>query len=248
MSGFTHADVPDQSGKTFIITGANTGIGFEIANMLAARRARVLLACRDETKAQAAISRIRRKTPEANLAFLPLDLADLASVQTAAKLAQREARIDALINNAGVQGPKLKHTAQGFELTFGVNHLGSFAFTSLMLPKLMETSGARVVVTGSGLHKGAKIDWDDLNAEKSYKWMPRYAASKLANLLFICELDRRLRAAGAPITAVACHPGLAGTNLARDNWWGNVAMALIGLFFNTPAQGAWGHCRQRPAK
>lgn len=240
MSGFTHADVPDQSGKTFIITGANTGIGFEIANTLAARRARVLLACRDETKAQAAISRIRRKTPEANLAFLSLDLADLASVQTAAKLAQREARIDALINNAGVQGPKLKHTAQGFELTFGVNHLGSFAFTSLMLPKLMETSGARVVVTGSGLHKGAKIDWDDLNAEKSYKWMPRYAASKLANLLFICELDRRLRAAGAPITAVACHPGLAGTNLARDNWWGNVAMALIGLFFNTPAQGACG--------
>ncbi|MDN7754708.1 oxidoreductase [Burkholderia gladioli] len=240
MSGFTNTDVPDQSGKTFLVTGANTGIGFEIASTLAARRARVLLACRDEVKAQAAISRIRLKTPEANLAFLPLDLADLASVRNAAKLAEREPRIDVLINNAGVQGPKLKHTAQGFELTFGVNHLGCFALTALMLPKLTETSGSRVVVTSSGLHRGAKIEWDDLNAEKDYKWMPRYAASKLANLLFIFELDRRLRVAGIPVTAVACHPGLAGTNLARDSWWGNVVMSLIGLFFNTPAQGAWG--------
>ncbi|TAA46320.1 oxidoreductase [Pseudoxanthomonas winnipegensis] len=240
MSGFTSADVPDQSGKTFIVTGANTGIGFEIASALAARRARVLLACRDEPKAQAAMSRIRGKLPEANLAFLPLDLADLTSVRSAAKLAEAEPRIDALINNAGVQGPKLKRTAQGFELTFGVNHLGGFAFTALVLPKLSETSGSRIVVTSSGLHKGAKIEWDDLDAKQSYKWMPRYAASKLANLLFVFELDRRLRAAGVPVTAVACHPGLAGTSLARDSWWGNLAMSLIGLFFNTPVQGAWG--------
>lgn len=240
MSGFTHADVPDQSGKTIIVTGANTGIGLEIASTLAARRARVLLACRDEAKAEAAISRIRLKTPEANLAFLPLDLADLTSVRNAAKLAEKEPRIDALINNAGVQGPKLKHTVQGFELTFGVNHLGCFAFTALMLPRLTETFGSRIVVTSSGLHKSAKIEWDDLNAERSYKWMPRYAASKLANLLFVFELDRRLRAAGIPVAAVACHPGLAGTNLARDSWWGSIAMSLIGLFFNTSAQGAWG--------
>ncbi|VVE49762.1 short-chain dehydrogenase [Pandoraea morbifera] len=240
MSGFTHADVPDQSGKTFIVTGANTGIGFEIASTLAARRARVLLACRDERKAEAAIRRICLKTSEANLAFLPLDLADLTRVRNAAKLAEKEPRIDALVNNAGVQGPKLEHTLQGFERTFGVNHLGCFAFTALMLPKLMETSGARIVVTSSGLHKDATIEWDDLNAEKRYRWMPRYAASKLANLLFMFELDRRLRAAGIPVTAVACHPGLAGTNLARDSWWGNIAMSLIGLLFNTPVQGAWG--------
>lgn len=240
VSGFTSANVPDQSGKTFIVTGANTGIGFEIASALAARRARVLLACRDERKAQAAMNRIRAKTPEANLAFLPLDLADLASVRSAATLAETEPRIDALINNAGVQGPKLKRTAQDFEMTFGGNHLGSFAFTVLMLPKLAKTPGSRIVLTSSGLHKDAKIEWDDLNAEKSYTWMPRYAASKLANLLFVFELDRRLCAAGMPVTAVACHPGLAGTNLARDSWWGNIAMTLIGLFFNTPAQGAWG--------
>ncbi|MBO9874388.1 MULTISPECIES: oxidoreductase [Xanthomonas] len=240
MSGFTSADVPDQSGKTFIVTGANTGIGFEIARALATRRARVLLACRDERKAQAAMNRIRAETSGANLAFLPLDLADLTSVRNAAALAGKEPRIDALINNAGVQGTKLKRTRQGVEMTFGVNHLGCFAFTALMLPKLAETSGSRIVVTSSGLHKDAKIAWDDLNAETSYKWMPRYAASKLANLLFVFELDRRLRAAGMPVTAVACHPGLAGTDLARDSWWGNIAMSLIGLLFNSPAQGAWG--------
>ncbi|TWB52931.1 short subunit dehydrogenase [Nitrospirillum viridazoti] len=186
------------------------------------------------------MSRIRQETPEADLAFLPFDLADLASVRRAAELAAKEPRIDVLINNAGVQGPTLKHTAQGFEQTFGVNHLGCFAFTALLLPKLMETPGSRVVVTSSGQHKGAKIEWDDLNAQKSYKWLPRYGASKLANQLFVFELDRRLRAAGAPVTAVACHPGLVGTNLARGSWWGNIAMSLIGLLFAKPAMGAWG--------
>ncbi|SFW44460.1 oxidoreductase [Luteibacter sp. UNCMF366Tsu5.1] len=240
MSGFTDAEVPNQAGKTFIVTGANTGIGFEIASALAARRAKVLLACRDEAKARAAMSRIRRNHPDAFLVFLPLDLADMTSVRNAALLAEKEPRIDALINNAGVQGPQLRHTAQGFEQTFGVNHLGTFAFTALMVPKLARSPGSRVVVTSSGLHKGAKIDWDDLDAAKSYQWMPRYAASKLANLLFVFELDRRLRAAGLPVMAVGCHPGLAGTDLARNSWWGNIAMSMIGLLFNTPAQGAWG--------
>ena len=237
---FTTADVPDQSSKCFIVTGANSGIGFEVASALAARSARVLLACRDEAKARAAMSQIHQKTSGADLAFLPLVLADLASVRRAAELAAKEPRVDGLINNAGVQGPTLKHTAQGFEQTFGVNHLGCFAFTALLLPKLMATPGSRVVVTSSGLHKGAKIEWEDLNAQRDYKWLPRYNASKLANLLFVFELDRRLRAAGAPVTAVACHPGLVGTNLARGSWWGNIAMSLIGLLFATPAMGAWG--------
>lgn len=238
--GFTAADVPDQSGKCFIVTGANTGIGFEVAKALAARRARVLFACRSEAKARAAMSRVSQEIAEAELAFLPLDLGDLASVRRAAELAAKEPRVDVLINNAGVQGPALTHTAQGFEQTFGVNHLGCFAFTALLLPKLMETAGSRIVVTSSGQHKGAKIEWDDLNAQKSYKWLPRYAGSKLANLLFVFELDRRLRAAGSPVTAVACHPGLVGTNLARGSLWGNIAMSLIGLLFATPAMGAWG--------
>ncbi len=239
-AGFTAADVPDQSGKCFIVTGANTGIGFEVARALATRRARVLLACRNQAKAKDAMDRIRRKTPGADLAFLPLDLADLASVRSAAECAAKEPHIDVLINNAGVQGPELRHTAQGFELTFGVNHLGCFAFTGLLLRKLMETPGSRVVVTSSGQHKGATIDWDDLNAEKGFKWLPRYGASKLVNLLFVFELDRRLRAVGAPTTAVACHPGLAGTDLGRDSTLGKLLMPLIGVFLNTPAMGAWG--------
>ncbi|MFP5201929.1 MULTISPECIES: oxidoreductase [Bacillus] len=239
-TGFTDANVPDQSGKCIIVTGANTGIGFEISQVLAARGARVLLACRNHAKAKEAMDRIRRKTPGADLAFLPLDLADLASVRSAAELAAKEPRIDVLINNAGVQGSKLRHTVQGFELTFGVNHLGCFALTALLLPKLMETPGSRIVVTSSGQHKGAKIEWEDLNAEKSYKWLPRYGASKLANMLFVFELDRRLRATGSPVTVVACHPGLVGTDLGRDNMAGKVMMPLIGLFFAKPAMGAWG--------
>lgn len=239
-TGFTDANVPDQSGKCIIVTGANTGIGFEVSRVLAARGARVLLACRDQAKAKAAMDRIWRKTPGADLAFLPLNLADLASVRSAAELAAKEPHIDVLINNAGVQGPELRHTAQGFELTFGVNHLGCFAFTALLLPKLMETPGSRIVVTSSGQHKGAKIDWEDLNAERSFRWLPRYGASKLANLLFVFELDRRLRAAGAPTTVVACHPGLARTELGRDSTAGKVLMPLVGLFLNTSAMGAWG--------
>ncbi len=240
-TGFTDASVPDQSGKCIIVTGANTGVGFEVANVLAARGARVLLACRDQAKAKAAMDRIWQKVPEADLTFLPLDLADLVSVRSAAELAAKEPHIDVLINNAGVQGPKLRHTVQGFELTFGVNHLGCFAFTALLLPKLMETSGSRIVVTSSGQHKGAEIDWEDLNAEKSFRWLPRYGATKLANMLFVFELDRRLRAAGAQTTAVACHPGLAGgTKLGRDSVLGKVVMPVVRLFLNTPAMGAWG--------
>lgn len=240
MSGFTDADVPDQSGKTFIVTGANTGIGFEVASALAARRARVLLACRDEAKAEAAISKIRRKTPGADLAFLPLDLANLASVRKAAELAAREPRIDVLINNAGVTVPTRQTTAQGFELQFGVNHLGIFALTALMLPKLRETPGSRIVITGSGQHKDAVIEWDDLGAEKSYRGIPRYGATKLANLLFLFELNRRLQAAQVPVTAVGCHPGFAGTDFGRASLAGRIAMPLGGVFFNSPAMGAWG--------
>jgi NAD(P)-dependent dehydrogenase (short-subunit alcohol dehydrogenase family) len=238
-AGFTEADVPDQSGKCFIVTGANTGIGFDVSRVLAARGARVLLACRDKAKAEAAMDRIGRKTPGTDLAFLPLDQADLASVRAAAELAAREPRLDVLINNAGVMVPTLKRTAQGFELQFGVNHLGCFALTALLLPKLEETPGSRIVVTSSGLHKGAKIEWQDLDAKKSFSGIPRYAASKLANMLFLFELDRRLRAAGAPTIAVGCHPGLVGTGLGSETMLHHIVMPLAGLLLNTPAMGAW---------
>lgn len=234
MAGFTDADVPDQSGKCFIVTGANTGIGFEIAKVLAAKGARVLLACRDAGKADAAMARIGGEA-----AHLPLDLAGLRSVRAAAELAATEPRIDALVNNAGVMFPPLTRTAQGFELQWGVNHLGPFVLTALLLPKLAETPGARVVVTASLAHQRGNIRWDDLNAEKSYHRASRYSDSKLANMLHFAELDRRLRAAGSPVTAIGCHPGIAATELMRHTGPFRIFNPVMGLFLNTAAMGAW---------
>jgi NAD(P)-dependent dehydrogenase (short-subunit alcohol dehydrogenase family) len=236
--GFTEANVPDQSGTCFIVTGANTGVGFEAARVLAARGARVLLGCRDRGRAEAAMARIGKAAPGADLAFLPLDQADLDNVRAAAELAGREPRIDALVNNAGVMIPPLTRTKQGFELQFGVNHLGCFALTALLLPKLAASAG-RAVITASLAHQRGEIDWDDLNAEGRYRRMPRYRMSKLANALFLFELDRRLRAAGSPVTAVGCHPGLAGTDLGRHAGPLQILTALVSLIYNTPAQGAW---------
>jgi NAD(P)-dependent dehydrogenase (short-subunit alcohol dehydrogenase family) len=236
---FTAADVPDQSGKTIIVTGANTGIGFEAAAVLAAKGARVLLACRSRDKAEAAMASIRQLTPSADLAFLPLDQADLASVRTAAELAAQEPRIDVLLNNAGVMMPPLTRTAQGFELQFGVNHLAVFALSTLLLPKLAQTPGSRIVVTASLAHTRGNIAWDDLNAEKGYNRGQRYGDSKLANLLFVQELDRRLRAAGLPVTAIACHPGIAKTELGRHFGAFRFLFAAAGWLFNTAAMGAW---------
>lgn len=237
-SSFTEVDVPNQSGKCFVVTGANTGIGYEIANVLAARGARVLLGCRDEYKANDAISRIRQDTPFADLSHLELDLADLASIRAAANQVSDEPRVDALINNAGVMTPPLMRTVQGFELQFGVNHLGCFALTSLLLPKLAETPRSRVVVTSSIAHKTASIDWDDLNATKGYDRFKRYAASKLANALFFLELDRRLRASCSPITALGCHPGMAATDLGRYMGSFQMLLPLVGLLLNSAAKGA----------
>lgn len=234
MSGFTESDVPDQAGRTFIVTGANAGLGFEVARVLAGRGARVLLGCRDRGKAEAAMARIG-----GDVAHLPLDLADLDSVRRAADLASAEARIDGLINNAGIMFPPLGHTAQGFELQFGVNHFGGFALTGLLLPKLAETPGARVVVTASLAHRRGTIDWDDLDARRGYNRGQRYCDSKLANMLHFAELDRRLRASGSPVRAMGCHPGVAATELMRHSGPFRFVTPLMGLFLNTAAQGAW---------
>lgn len=239
MSGFTEADVPSQEGRTIIVTGANTGLGFESAKVLAARGARVLLACRSRAKAEEAMARIGAEVSGADLAHLPLDLADLLSVRSAAKLAEREARIDVLLNNAGVMTPPLTRTKQGFELQFGVNHLGTFALTGLLLPKLAETPGSRVVITSSIAHKSGRIDFDNLDGSKGYHRGRFYYQSKLANLLHMFELDRRLRAAGSPVSALACHPGVASTDLARYIPGGGLAFSLMGMILNTAAQGAW---------
>jgi len=248
MSGFTEADVPNQSGKCFIVTGANTGIGLEISRVLAARGARVLLGCRDKAKAEAAMAKIRSLTPGADLAFLPLDQADLTSIRAAAELAAKEPRIDALINDAGVMNTPLMRTKQGFELQFGVNHLGTFALTALLLPKLSETKGARVVVTSSLAHRNARIDWDDLNADKSYSPFKRYAPSKLANALFFFELNRRLRALGSPVTAVGCPPGMAATDLGRYMGVLQILNPIVSVVLNSAAKRCMARAAGRDRK
>lgn len=239
--GFTERDVPDQQGRTHFVTGANTGLGFHTARVLAARGARVLLGCRSEDKARAAMSRIQAESPSADLAFVRLDLADLSSVREAATKVQEEPELHVLVNNAGIMIPPFGKTKDGFESQFGVNHLGTFALTGLLLDKLEEVDGARIVNTSSNAHKAGKVDFDSLNAEKGYSKMTQYALSKLANLLHMFELERRLKASGRKTIAVAVHPGGSDTDLSRHI--GKVALKLIlplaRPLLNTAAQGAW---------
>lgn len=240
MSGFTNSNVPDQSGRTILVTGANTGLGFEIAKVLARQGARVLLGCRSIDKANAAIDAIRADVSDADLDMVELDQADLASVRDAAAQVNEEARLDVLVNNAGIMMPPKEMTVDGFESQFGVNHLGTFALTSLLLPKLDEQPDARVVVTSSIAHRGAKIFFDDINAERRYRAQDRYGQSKLANLMFAFELDRRLRRARSSTIAVGCHPGIADTELARHlPSVVRFAVPLFRPFFNSASDGAW---------
>ena len=238
--GFTHDDVPDQSGRTFLVTGANTGLGFEATRVLAAKGARVLLGCRSKDRAESAMATIREDVADADLAFIELDQGDLASVKAAADQAAAEPRLDVLVNNAGIMHVPRGRTVDGFERHLGVNHLGTFALTAHLLPKLGEREGSRVVTTSSIAHLASKIDFDDLNADRRYQRDVRYGQSKLANLMFMFELDRRLSAVGSKTISVGCHPGIATTELTRHlgAWFGVVA-PLVGRVFNSPEMGAW---------
>lgn len=240
MKGFTSKQVPDQQGKTFFITGANAGIGFETAKVLAQRHARVLIGCRSREKAAAAIERIITDCPGANVDFVPLDLSDLNSIEAAAETLRNEPRLDALVNNAGIMTPPLEHTAQGFESQLGVNHLGPFVLTKLLIDKLEATPGARVINTSSLAHRSGKIHFDDINAKQGYSTTARYSQSKLANLLFSYELQRRLDKHGYQTRSIACHPGIADTELSRHLPKAfQLITPLVRILFNTPAQGAW---------
>ena len=213
---WTEADVPDQSGRTAVITGGNSGIGFEAARVLAERGARLFLGCRDQGKAHDAVVRIRATAPGAEVRVVPLDLASLRSVRAAAAQIRSGCEgIDLLINNAGVMMPPYGVTADGFELQLGINHLGHFALTGLLLDRLAGLPGARVVTVSSNSHQAGRINFDDLQSRRDYKRIAGYGQSKLANLMFTYELQRRLAAAGSPAIAAAAHPGLTRTGLAR---------------------------------
>jgi NAD(P)-dependent dehydrogenase (short-subunit alcohol dehydrogenase family) len=215
---WTETDVPDESGRVAIVTGSNTGLGYDTARVLAARGAKVVMAVRDTAKGEAAAARIRGITPRADVTVHKLDLGSLDSVRTAsAELAAAYPRIDLLINNAGVMYPPKQSTADGFELQFGTNHLGHFALTGLLLKNLLSVDGSRVVAVASIAHNiKAKIDFADLQWEhRRYDRVAAYGQSKLANLMFAYDLQRRLSAANAKTISVAAHPGVAATELVR---------------------------------
>ena len=239
MSLYKEADVPLQAGRTVLITGANTGIGWEAARVLASRGARVLLGCRSASNGRQAMERIRAVHADADLACVQIDLASLASVQRAAAEVAKEPQLDVLINNAGIMVPPYGRTEDGFELQFGVNHLGHFALTAHLLPMLREREGARVVTVSSAGHKAGRMQFEDPHAERHYSAGARYAMSKLANLLFTKALQQRLTRAGSPAIAVACHPGAAATELSRHlPQWLTTALPLIRPFINSAAEGA----------
>ena len=237
MGHWTSDNIEDQSGRMAIVTGSNSGIGFEAAKVLAAKGATVVLAVRNETKGRTAAESIRAEGIAGAVEVATLDLADLASVRAFADAFKAEHdRLDQLINNAGVMMPPKSTTADGFELQFGTNHLGHFALTAQLLDLLTATPGSRVVNVASMAHRFGTIDFDDLQWEaRRYSKSASYGQSKLANLLFTFELQRRLDSAGADTIAVAAHPGWTRTNLQRHS---SLAEALNPIFAMKQWQGA----------
>ena len=216
MARWTASDIPDQSGRTAVVTGGNSGLGYQTVLQLARKGAHVLVGTRDRARGQAALERLAAEAPGSHTELAQLDLADLASVeQFAASFLASGRDLDLLVNNAGVMAiPHRETTAQGYERQFGTNHLGHFALTSRLLPVLVKRPGSRVVTVSSTQHKRAKaINFGDLQGEHTYQPWSAYAQSKLANAMFVLELDRRLRASGLDIISVGAHPGFAATNL-----------------------------------
>ncbi|ORW63964.1 SDR family NAD(P)-dependent oxidoreductase [Mycobacterium saskatchewanense] len=240
---WSQADVPDQSGRIAVVTGANTGIGYHTAAVLAFRGAHVVLAVRDLEKGNAALSRIVAASPRADVTLQRLDLSSLDSVRSAAAaLGEAYPRIDLLINNAGVMWTPKSTTEDGFELQFGTNHLGHFALTGLLLDHLLPVRDSRVVTVSSLGHRlRAAIHFDDLQWERRYDRIAAYGQSKLANLLFTYELQRRLAARpDAKTIAVAAHPGGSNTDLARNlpGVFQPLKAVLGPVLFQSPAMGA----------
>jgi NAD(P)-dependent dehydrogenase (short-subunit alcohol dehydrogenase family) len=246
------ADIPSLAGKRVLITGANSGIGYHTALKLARKGAHILFASRDRQRGEAALARLHADSPGTNTELIILDLASLASVRSVAEseLAQRRP-LHVLINNAGVMTPpKRLQTADGFELQFGTNVLGHFALTALLMPALelaaaKSSDRPRVVTIASIAHKRGQINFDDLQSTKSYGPMRAYQQSKLANLMFTFELNRRLRSAHSPVMSVAAHPGVAQTNLFQAHNYSpfektarNLIGHVIGIALNTDSEGA----------
>ncbi|MCB0163859.1 MAG: SDR family oxidoreductase [Anaerolineae bacterium] len=245
MHHWTTANIPDQTGRIAVITGANSGLGYQTALALASKNAHVVMACRNLPKANAACDKIRQQAPTASLAVMPLDLADLASIRTfAAAFLTRYDRLDLLINNAGIMIPPLCHTTDGFELQLGTNHLGHFALTGLLLERLIKQPNSRVVTISSIMAYIGRMKFDDLMHKRRYHRWLAYGQSKLANLLFALELQRRLAAAKVTTISLAAHPGGSATNLQHagidiDNaFFQKLLMLLLTPFLQSAVMGA----------
>jgi NAD(P)-dependent dehydrogenase (short-subunit alcohol dehydrogenase family) len=235
---WTSEDIPDQTGRVAIVTGANSGIGYETAKALASRGATVIATSRSESRGSAAVERLRGEVPDAKVELMLLDLASLASVRAfAGEFLARFDRLDLLINNAGVMMPQRREeTEDGFELQFGTNHLGHFALTLLLMDRLVGTSGSRVVNVSSSAQNFGGIDLDDPNwTVRPYQRMPSYAASKTANMLFTLELQRRFDEAGVSTIATAAHPGWTATNLQKSTPTFRILNPILAM---KPWQGA----------
>jgi NAD(P)-dependent dehydrogenase (short-subunit alcohol dehydrogenase family) len=214
MDRWTAERIADQTGRTFLVTGANSGLGFETARQLAAHGGRVILTARTEAKGSDAVDRLKARQPAARVEYRPLDLADLDSVRHfAAGILNEGIEVDVLINNAGVMMPPRRLSPQGFESQFATNHLGHFALSGLLFDTIARGNEPRIVTVSSTLHKRGSIHFDDLNGDRSYSPTGHYAQSKFANVLFGLELDRRLRTAGSPVRSLLAHPGYSATNL-----------------------------------
>ncbi len=245
---YSAADVPPVKGQVFVITGGNSGIGYEAAKVLLAHGGRVVLACRDEAKMAAAAKALREGQAGATVDEVVLDLSSLSSIeQAAATLARLHPIVDVLINNAGVMALPERKTVDGFELQFGTNHLGHFAFTGRVLPLVLAAPKGRVVTVSSLLHRGGHIDFDSIPVPKVYNQDTQYSMSKLANVLFSNELNRKLKAASTSAIALTCHPGYSATNLQHVGpaMKGSAVLGLVMRFANAvvaqPAsQGALG--------
>lgn len=210
MTRWTSEDIPDQTGRTILITGANSGLGLRSTQALAAKGGRILLACRNAEKAARALTEVNAVATDAPAEVVPLDLADLESVRAAAvDVDGRVESLDVLMNNAGVMAPPLGRTPQGFETQLGTNHLGHFALTGLLLPLLQRAEAPRVISTSSQAHRMGRMRWDDLQWDRGYERWRAYGQSKLANLLFMHELGRRVPS----VVSAAGHPGWAATHL-----------------------------------
>ena len=252
---WTTAEIPSQAGKRALITGANSGIGYPTALKLALKGTEVVLACRDRQRGETAVDRLRTEAPGAKVELVILDLASLASVrEVAAQEVAKGLPLDVLINNAGVMAPsKRQETKDGFELQFGTNMLGHFALTGLLMPALERAAAAatteqqrpRVVTVASIAHKRGRINFEDLQSTKSYSPMGAYQQSKLADLMFALEMERRLEAQSSGLMSVAVHPGVAETNLFKVGSGKGVARVAeqviahtIGTLLNSDAEGA----------